>query len=200
MALLAATVSPAMNYAAVYEFPLLAFMALENIRNGEYAVVRPSQQLRVALEVDAQGLFQPEVRDEFFIQDGTITQFVARVLGLYGIAGESVAALDADGMRFAVPRFPGDFGPGSIVSGDGRLWLDRGSWFEAQEQYRNAPDMYHDMRVVEVHRKVPPEKQAEFAAKGGEGAVPLWLEPSGEEDLPVLSSYRPRSGHVRDPS
>jgi hypothetical protein len=112
-------------------------------------------------------------------------RFCGRVLKVYdNNLNSEIIVIKSNGFRFYVlSQEVGRYTPGDTVTGEGALLLDHYIWVENLEKYKDAPDLFYNLRVLRIRKVQTPER---FIARYKDGkSLPVRLAPSEYTDSDV---------------
>jgi hypothetical protein len=123
------------------------------IDEGTYPTMRKGEVIKVALEVEPLGPFEPTtLATAFSTNDSAQCSFRASVLRTFIEEGERpIAAFDADGVRFYVEREEmATLRPGEVVSGRGIVSIDDYLWAEFYAETAAPLDLFNTVQIAAI--------------------------------------------------
>ena len=168
---------------------LTAIFESWHIGDGTYPPLHRGQQVNLSFEMEAAEMSLSAPGGSSLVHEGGAQyRFTGEVLRLYNENGsDAITVIEAAGFRFYVNR---SFGlqTGEWVQGHGKLVLDHYIWVENLDEYKDAPDLFYQLRVAHLHAIRTPERFINRHAKGK--SLPCSLPPDsyGPEDMTELES------------
>jgi hypothetical protein len=105
-------------------------------------------------------------------------RFCGGVLKVYDsdLDSEIIVIKSSDFRFYVLSQEVGRYSPGDTVIGEGTLLLDHYIWVENREKYKDAPDLFYNLRVKQIRKVQTPER---FIVRYKDGkSLPTRLAPS----------------------
>lgn len=130
-----------------------------HIGDGNYPPLQRGQQVSLSFEMEtSQVTRSADCRPMLSHEGGGQYRFAGDVLRVYNDGGsDAITIIEAAGFRFYINK---SFGlrPGDCVQGQGKLVLDHYIWVENLEEYKDAPDLFYQLRISRIRMVRTPER------------------------------------------
>jgi len=158
-----------------------------HIGDGNYPPLCKGELVNLSFELEPRTLDKAALNNakETIHLGNAEYRFCGNVLKVYdsGLDGELIV-IGVDGFRFYVlSQEVGRYIPEDLVIGEGTLLLDHYIWVENLEEYKDAPDLFYNLRVKQIRKVQTPER---FIARCKDGkSYPTRLAPHDYTDSDV---------------
>jgi hypothetical protein len=100
-----------------------------------------------------------------------------------------IVVIECDSIRFYVlSQEGGRYTPGDVITGDGTLLLDHYVWVENIERYKDAPDLFYNLRVKQIRKVQTPERFISRHKTGKSFPTRLITGEYAESDVEVIET------------
>lgn len=130
-----------------------------HICDGNYPPLHRGQQVNLSFEMNVSEAVPSANCQPLLLQEAPAQyRFAGEVLNVYRDGGsDAITVIEAAGFRFYINNSFG-FRPGDSVQGQGTLLLDHYIWVENLAEYRDAPDLFYQLRVSKIEKVSIPER------------------------------------------
>ncbi|MBI3031497.1 MAG: hypothetical protein HYY64_18510 [Candidatus Rokubacteria bacterium] len=165
-----------------------------HIGDGNYPPLHRGQLVQLSFELQPKGLLVISDSASSELQHRGDAEYSGRgvVLRRYKGGGETIAVLEAGGLRFYVHGSKAEkLAQGSWVQFEGTLFLDHYLWVEYVHEYADPPDLFYNLRVTRLRKVAIPNRFVHRHARGM--SFPTHVRPADWDAVEELETMEDQS-------